>query len=275
MGSGSLNFFARVFAGECTDTPSKIAVGSGTPSGSGLGSEFTDSGFARATGTIAYVDSDDYPSSLQISKTFTASGADVTISEAALYTDESTPTLIGYVHFTSSDLPNGGLVPDGEDITLVMYLTFSKGSTSVADEDTVSPDFSLNVGVVFSSSTTLDPSGFSCTTGLCYNGRAIRNGNITGITPFKGGRKWDISGVTDDYTDIERLEYYASPTQTGITVMGLQYVNSIMLPGTFKIRESDGTYTSHSNCYISGEISVTPFGIDQWEFSLTIIKAGT
>lgn len=264
-----LNFIARVFAGTTSNSITKIAVGNGTPSSSGLGNEHTGNGFARATAGAISVST----YTLSVAHTFTASGADVTVTEFALYTDESSPTLIGYVQFRSLELSNSGIVPDGESILLTGLLTFSAGSTSYTG-DGWNLIYNATIGVAFSASGVISPENFVCTTGLCYNGKAIRNGNIKSLIPFRGGKKWEIEAVTTDYTDIENLQQYASPTEVGVTVLGIQYVNSIMLPGVLKERKSDGTYTTHTNCYISGEISVETMG-GNYFYEFTVVQAGT
>lgn len=276
--ASGLNFLANSFCGNTSETATIIALGSGTPTGSALGSEYVGYGFARGAATPSYVDTSTYPKALKLSKTFTASGADNTLTEVAIYSTGGSPVYIAYVLFSEHELANNGVVPDGQDITVDFYFSYSAGTCSGeitwgVDNESLSGAISADIQVEGFITTSLNPANFTCSSFVCFNGYKITNASITSTIQSANGRQWDISGYTEDHTDIERLNYFAYPASIGYTVGGKQYVNSIVLPGALKLKNRDGvTYTTYNNCYIVGEITENPFGVG-WEFSLKMVQA--
>lgn len=269
--AASLDWFAQRTAGEIASAITVIAVGSGTPSGSGLGAEIADSGFARGAGTATGVYTS--PGTLTVSKTFTAT-ADKTISEAALYSTDSTPVLIGYVHFGSADLSNGGEVPIGEPITITFVLTLTQSTFTRSVSSATNITYIGSIVITIAASGTITPGSFTCIRhGVCFNGRKITNCNIVSAPETRGGRVWDFTGYTEDYTDIEHLNAYAGPCEIGKTILGKQYVNSVLLPGTLRIwNTTTHTHDVYTYCWINGDIAVAEFG-NGWFFGLQVVQS--
>lgn len=267
--SAGLEWITQLYTQEKTSSAITIAVGDGSPTGSGLGSEHTTNGFARGSGTAEY--SND---TIKILKRFTASGADVQITEAAIYTNDASPILVGYVHYTEFDLDNYGLVKDGYYFQAEFNFNISIGTVSYTyDENTYDLVYSADVSVILSDSGYIDPNLNLCSVGLCFNGKPIRNGSISSHTSPRVGHSWEIIGYTADFTEIQALQAYAGDIQVIKTITGKQHVNSILKPGTFRVyNKSTHVYDVYTYCWIDGELKVDTFG-EGWWFSLRIVQS--
>lgn len=266
--SAGLTWITQLFAEEITTAATVIAVGSGTPSSSGLGNEFTGNGFSRGVASATYADG-----AVTITRRFTASGADVRVSEMALYSTDSTPVLIGYVQYNEFDLEDEGLIPDGYYFDASFVISVSIGTVTATPGEGYNITYTGTAQIALSEASIIDPNLYACTTGLCFNGKPIRNGYIESQSAPKDGKIWDISGYTEDFTDIINLQQYAGPVEIYKTITGKTDVNSMLLPGTLRVMNTTTrTYDVHTFCWINGDISVETHG-NGWYFSLQIVQS--
>lgn len=119
----------------------------------------------------------------------------------------------------------------------------------------------------------LNLSGVTGTSPIFYNGVDFPNPSLSKISPAYGASGWEISCYTETYAEIDALNAYAGPIQTGTSITGQQYVVSAFSPGILQIKDQvTGAYVAYNNCYILAPIDVTPFGYG-YNFTVKVIQS--
>lgn len=229
----------------------EMVIGSGYAIGTSMQSPYADGGFEPATVTASYSSENGYI--LHYVHTFTnGSGGNRSVREVGIRNEGE--AISSRVVLSIDAMPNFCIVPDGVDVGIEWY----------RDLRTTAPG---------SVRATLDTSGFNSTAPIHFNAVTLPNASIRSIKPAYGSGEWEFLCYTDNYADIEALQIYAAPIQTGVSLTGLTYVVSAYLPGTLKIKNfTTRIWDAYDRCYINGAIDITPFGSGWW-FVVRIIRS--
>jgi len=209
-------------------------------------SPYDDGGFEPATVEAVYTDNGYV---LHYSNTFTnTSGSDRSVREVSI------GGAGGRVVLAIDAMPNFCVVPDGVAVGIEWY----------RDLRTTAPG---------SVRATLDTSDFNSTAPIHFNAVTLPNASIRSIKPAYGSGEWEFLCYTETYAEIEALQIYSAPIQTGVSLTGLTYVVSAYLPGTLKIKNfTTGIWDAYDRCYINGAIEIEPFG-NGWWFVVRVIRS--
>lgn len=263
--SVGLEHMAKIVADESDSAIKTLGVGSGTTAASssdtGLNTEITGNGFAKTEGACSFVS----PNILKIVNRFTASGADVTVREFGVFSEDG--TLIARCTIGINELPDDCSIPTGEDLEVTAAFSFidiSGGNPS---------DFENTLAVSCLITLNTDPGEYACSEKICFNGIGLKNASVTSISEIRGRKTWDIECYTLDYDDIDAISVYATSVSSGVTVTGHQWASSILCSGTLRIWDSTTrALVSYPNCYIQSPVGVTAFG-DGHYYTVKVIES--
>jgi hypothetical protein len=161
--------------------------------------------------------------------------------------------------------PNLGGIPDPIGDPLVGIDVYSK---------IWFPSASYGYGFRFASEFIYDPYVAYYSDGIYFNTTLLPNANINNIEESVGGKTWDISGFTDDYTKIQSIMILASDLKIGSSVSGLQYVISQRSSGTLIVKPDVGygPYVFNTRCFIQAPVSVEKFNLTYF-YSLKVVQS--